>query len=86
MSTKNQVLILAERIAKKLVAEQTMARLSLGLDVSNQFFYEVVNRSRINKEVRNDCDIIFIGIIDFLVRNLQSLLQEVVFHHHKVFV
>ena len=34
MSTKNQVLILAERIAKKLVAEQTMARLSLGLDAA----------------------------------------------------
>ena len=34
MGTKNSVLILAERIAKKLVAEQTMARLSLGLDAA----------------------------------------------------
>jgi len=34
MSTKNSVLILAQRIAKEIVAEQTRARLSLGLDAA----------------------------------------------------
>ena len=34
MGTKNSVLILAQRIAKEIVAEQTRARLSLGLDAA----------------------------------------------------
>lgn len=34
MSTKNSVLILAERIARKLVAEQTQARIMLGFDAA----------------------------------------------------
>ena len=34
MGRKNQVLIIAERIAKDLVAEQTKARLSLGMDAA----------------------------------------------------
>lgn len=34
MGRKNQTLILAERIAKSLVAEQTKARLSLGMDAA----------------------------------------------------
>ena len=34
MSTKNQVLILAERIARQLVAEQTRARVMLGFDAA----------------------------------------------------
>lgn len=34
MSTKNAVLIMAQRIAKEIVAEQTLARLSLGLDAA----------------------------------------------------
>ena len=34
MSTKNSVLILAERIAKQLVAEQTQARIMLGFDAA----------------------------------------------------
>ena len=34
MSAKNQVLILAERISKKLVAEQTTARLALAFDAA----------------------------------------------------
>ena len=34
MSTKNSVMVLADRIARKLVAEQTKARLSLGMDAA----------------------------------------------------
>ena len=34
MSTKNSVLVLAERIARKLVAEQTRARVMLGFDAA----------------------------------------------------
>lgn len=34
MGRKNQTLLLAERIAKQLVAEQTKARLSLGMDAA----------------------------------------------------
>ena len=34
MSRKNQTLILAERIARKLVAEQTQARIMLGFDAA----------------------------------------------------
>ena len=34
MSAKNQMLILAERISKKLVAEQTTARLALAFDAA----------------------------------------------------
>ena len=34
MGRKNQTLILAERIAKQLVAEQTKARLSIGFDAA----------------------------------------------------
>lgn len=34
MGTKNSVLILAQRIARELVAEQTKARLSLGYDAA----------------------------------------------------
>lgn len=34
MSTKNSVMVLADRIARKLVAEQTKARLSLGYDAA----------------------------------------------------
>lgn len=34
MSTKNSMLVLAQRIAKEIVAEQTRARLSLGLDAA----------------------------------------------------
>lgn len=41
MSAKNQVLILAERIAKKLVAEQTTARLALAFDAAILAAHEV---------------------------------------------
>lgn len=34
MGRKNQVLVLAERIARQLVAEQTKARLSIGFDAA----------------------------------------------------
>lgn len=34
MSTKNSVMVLADRIARNLVAEQTKARLSLGMDAA----------------------------------------------------
>ena len=34
MGRKNQTLLIAERIAKQLVAEQTKARLSLGMDAA----------------------------------------------------
>lgn len=34
MSTKNSVMILADRIARQIVAEQTRARLSLGMDAA----------------------------------------------------
>ena len=34
MGTKNSVMALADRIARKLVAEQTKARLSLGMDAA----------------------------------------------------
>ena len=34
MSTKNSVMVLADRIARTLVAEQTKARLSLGMDAA----------------------------------------------------
>ena len=34
MGTKNQVMILADRIARKLVAEQTRARVMLGFDAA----------------------------------------------------
>ena len=34
MGTKNSVMVLADRIARKLVAEQTKARLSLGYDAA----------------------------------------------------
>ena len=43
MSTKNSVLILAERIAKKLVAEQTQARIMLGFDAAIMAAHEVFN-------------------------------------------
>jgi len=41
MGTKNQVLILAERIARKLVAEQTRARVMLGFDAAVLAAHEV---------------------------------------------
>lgn len=41
MSAKNQVLILAERISKKLVAEQTTARLALAFDAAILAAHEV---------------------------------------------
>ena len=41
MSAKNQVLILAERIAKHLVAEQTKARLALAFDAAILAAHEV---------------------------------------------
>ena len=41
MSTKNQVLILAERIARQLVAEQTRARVMLGFDAAILAAHEV---------------------------------------------
>lgn len=43
MSTRNSVLILAERIAKKLVAEQTQARIMLGFDAAIMAAHEVFN-------------------------------------------
>ena len=41
MSAKNQVLILAERIARRLVAEQTQARIMLGFDAAILAAHEV---------------------------------------------
>ena len=41
MSVKNQTLILAERISKKLVAEQTTARLALAFDAAILAAHEV---------------------------------------------
>lgn len=41
MSTKNSVMVLADRIARKLVAEQTMARLSIGMDTALLAAHEV---------------------------------------------
>ena len=41
MSTKNSVLILAERIARQLVAEQTRARVMLGFDAAIIAAHEV---------------------------------------------
>lgn len=41
MSTKNSVLILAQRIAKEIVAEQTKARLSLAFDAAILAAHEV---------------------------------------------
>lgn len=41
MGTKNSVMVLADRIARKLVAEQTMARLSIGMDAALLAAHEV---------------------------------------------
>lgn len=41
MSRKNQTLILAERIARQLVAEQTRARVMLGFDAAVMAAHEV---------------------------------------------
>lgn len=43
MSTKNSVLILAQRLAKQLVAEQTQARIMLGFDAAIMAAHEVFN-------------------------------------------
>ena len=43
MSRKNQMLILAERIARELVAEQTRARVMLGFDAAILAAHEVFN-------------------------------------------
>ena len=43
MSTRNSVLILAQRLAKQLVAEQTQARIMLGFDAAIMAAHEVFN-------------------------------------------
>lgn len=43
MSTKNSVLVLAERIARQIVAEQTRARLQMGYDAAILAAHEVFN-------------------------------------------
>lgn len=58
MSTKNSVMILADRIARNIVAEQTKARLSMSYDAAIMAAHEALGmgpgRAAIFREAYND--------------------------------